>query len=213
MNAKMTSSRWGAERDPCHSGSGIYPSDCELTQGLLEMANRRNEALARAKLVKLLLLDVDGVLTDGTITYSQTGEEVKSFHTKDGFGIRLLQQAGLEVGLITARGSKALSSRAADLSLTLVFQNVRDKVQIFEKLMNDLGLTREQVAYMGDDWLDLGLLRRVGFAVTVADAAPEVLRVIHHVTERPGGRGAVRELCDFILAAKGLQEELLARYL
>lgn len=168
--------------------------------------------LARAKAIKLLLLDVDGVLTDGSITYTLAGDEIKSFHTQDGMGIRLLREAGIETGLITARESGAVSRRASDLSLKHVFQKAGDKVAIFEGLIAELGLRPAEVAYMGDDWLDLPLLLRVGLAATVADGVAEVRKAVHYVTERPGGRGAVRELCDLILTAQGRHESLLERY-
>ena len=200
-----------------------YPSDCELTEALLKKAAgpelrpekgyARRACLSRAKPVQLLLLDVDGVLTDGTITYGPDGVETKSFNIKDGLGIRLLKKAGVETGLITARTSAAVTRRAQDLALVHVYQGVKNKVAVFAQLSNELKLPPEAVAYMGDDWLDLPLLTKVGFAATVADAAYEVRQLVHYVTGRPGGKGAVREVCDLILEAKGLQQALLARYL
>ncbi len=200
-----------------------YPSDCELTQGLLQRAMARlqddergyvwRSCLAKAQPVVLLLLDVDGVLTDGTITYTKGGDESKSFHTRDGFGLRLVQKAGVEVGLITARTSEAVSRRAKDLGITLVFQGVGQKLAILEQLMAERQLTRQQIAYMGDDWLDLPLLTRVGFAATVADGAPEVKRLVHFVAGQAGGRGAVREVCELLVEAKGQTAALLAPYL
>jgi 3-deoxy-D-manno-octulosonate 8-phosphate phosphatase (KDO 8-P phosphatase) len=207
----------------CQAGSS-YPSDCEVTQGLRERAARRQpvdtergyvwrSCFPRASRVKILLLDVDGVLTDGTITYTQGGGESKSFNTKDGLGIRLLQRAGIETGLITARSSEAVTRRAEDLGLTHVYQKAGTKLEVFEKILAELDITPEQVAYMGDDWLDIPLLIRVGFAATVADAVPEVKKLVHYVATRPGGRGAVREVCDLILEANGKTEQLLATYL
>jgi 3-deoxy-D-manno-octulosonate 8-phosphate phosphatase (KDO 8-P phosphatase) len=206
-----------------NSGSSGYPSDCELTQALLDKARKRQESagkgyvwrscLPRAKALKLFLLDVDGVLTDGTITYTHEGNEIKSFHTRDGLGIRLLMESGVEVGLITARESEAVNRRVQDLGIKYVFQKAKNKLEIFENLLKELGLQPSQVGYMGDDWLDLPLLIRVGFAVTVADAVEEVLQVAHYVTGRKGGRGAVREACDLILEAKGTGRTLLEKYL
>lgn len=203
-------------------GSG-YPSDCEVTQGLLQKAMARKDSdergyawracLPKAREIKLLLLDVDGVLTDGSIVYTHSGSEMKSFNTKDGFGIRILQESGVEVGIITARSSEAVHRRAQDLKLTHVYQGVRNKIEAFEKIIAENGLSPAQIAYMGDDWLDLPLLTRVGLAVTVADAVSEVKEVAHYVTRRNGGRGAVRELCDLFIEARGKREELLARYL
>jgi len=212
-----------AHDDTCTGGQTGYPSDCELTQGLLEKARKRQESgergyvwkscLPRAKGLKLLLLDVDGVLTDGTITYTHEGNEIKSFHTRDGLGIRLLLESGVEVGLITARESEAVNRRVQDLGLRYVFQKAKNKLAIFEHLLQELGLQPSEVGYMGDDWLDLPLLLRVGFAATVQDAVPEVLQVAHYVTKRKGGRGAVREVCDLILEAKETGEALLMRYM
>ncbi len=209
--------------DTCTPNPGGYPSDCEVTQGLLKRAMEREPprergyawqaALPKAAPVKLLLLDVDGVLTDGTITYTHEGTEIKSFHTRDGFGIRLLQEAGVAVGLITARTSEAVRRRAEDLKLAHVYQGCRNKIEAYRELLAKLALAEREIAYMGDDWLDLPLIRRVGFSVTVADGVHEVRQVADYVTTRPGGRGAVREICDLIIAAKGLQRELLGRYL
>ena len=166
--------------DTCSSGNSGYPSDCELTQALLEKARKRQEStekgyvwkscLPRAKGLKLFLLDVDGILTDGTITYTHEGNEIKSFHTRDGLGIRLLMESGLEIGLITARESEAVNRRVQDLGIKYVFQKAKNKLEIFEHLLKELNLTPSEVGYMGDDWLDLPLLVRVGFAVTVDDA-------------------------------------------
>jgi 3-deoxy-D-manno-octulosonate 8-phosphate phosphatase (KDO 8-P phosphatase) len=166
-----------------------------------------------AKEIRLLLLDVDGVLTDGSIVYGNAGTELKAFNIKDGFGIRLLREAGVEVGIITARRSEAVERRAQDLKLTHVYQGVGNKIEAFSEILAAQKLTPREVAYMGDDWLDLPLLSRVGLAVTVADAVAEVKEVAHYVTRQAGGRGAVRELCELIIEARGLREELLGRYL
>jgi 3-deoxy-D-manno-octulosonate 8-phosphate phosphatase (KDO 8-P phosphatase) len=212
-----------AQDDICSGESSKYPSDCELTQALLEKARKRQEStekgyvwrscLPRAKGLKLFLLDVDGILTDGTITYTHEGNEIKSFHTRDGLGIRLLMESGLEVGLITARESEAVNRRVQDLGIKYVFQKAKNKLVIFENLLKELDLKPSEVGYMGDDWLDLPLLVRVGFAATVEDAVPEVLQVAHYVTKRKGGRGAVREVCDLILEAKETKSALLEKYL
>ena len=205
------------------SCGGKYPSDCEVMAGLRQRALARTgqdergyvwrNCLPLAKEIRLLLLDVDGVLTDGSVVYAQSGSELKSFNTKDGFGIRLLQEAGVEVGLITARSSEAVQRRAQDLKLAHVYQGVRNKIDIFARILAEQQLVAKEVAYMGDDWLDLPLLSRVGLAVTVADAVAEVKAVVHYVTRREGGRGAVREVCDLIIEARGQREELLGRYL
>ena len=212
-----------ARDEMCSGGNSDYPSDCELTQALRDRARKRQESadkgyvwrscLPRAKELKLFLLDVDGVLTDGTITYTDEGNEIKTFHTRDGLGIRLLMESGVEVGLITARESEAVNRRVRDLGIKYVFQKAKNKLEIFENLLQELALQPSQVGYMGDDWLDLPLLVRVGFAATVQDAADEVLQVAHYITKRKGGRGAVREVCDLILEAKGTDKMLLEKYL
>ncbi len=212
-----------AQDDSCGPSDGKYPSDCEVVQGLLEKARNRQPpdekgyvwraCLPKAKEVKLLLLDVDGILTDGTIIYTHEGNEIKAFHTRDGLGIRLLQEAGVEVGLITARESEAVTRRAQDLRMKHVFQKTRNKLAVYEQLTKELGLQALEVGYMGDDWLDLPLLTRVGFSATVADAVPEVKKIVHYTTKRKGGRGAVREVCDLILEAKDMHVSLLEKYM
>ena len=207
----------------CGISDGQYPSDCEITEGLRQRAMSRNgqdergyawrACLPRAKDIRLLLLDVDGVLTDGSIVYGNSGTELKAFNIKDGFGIRLLREAEVEVGIITARRSEAVERRAQDLKLAHLYQGVGNKIEAFSEILATRNLAPRQVAYMGDDWLDLPLLGRVGLAATVADAVAEVKAVAHYVTRQAGGRGAVRELCELIIEAKGLREELLARYL
>jgi len=216
MNTPDTAGQGGVSPD------ASYPSDCELT----EMMRQRSIAPAtlvtrpdswqrcfpRARLVKLLLLDVDGVLTSGVITYTDSNEEVKSFHSRDGFGIRLLREAGIRTGVITARTSQALLRRVQDLKLELVFQGVEKKVALFEKILPDLGLKPAEVAYMGDDWLDLQLLSRVGLAATVADAPDEIRNQVHFIASRAGGCGAVRELCELLLESRGLLAGLYQKY-
>lgn len=207
----------------CPTPEKPYPSDCEITAGLRARSQAREAidergyawraCFPKAKAIRLLLLDVDGILTDGTIVYTDDGNEIKSFHTRDGLGIRLLQETGVQVGLITARQSKVVSRRAEDLKLSLVYQKVTNKVEVYERLLHEMNLQAHEVAYMGDDWLDLALLTRVGFSATVADAVVEVRNRVHYITRKPGGQGAVRELCDLIMEAKGTHEILLARYL
>jgi len=204
------------------TGTGAYPSDCDLTRGLLEKARERTRpversdawkaALPRAKEIKLLLLDVDGVLTDGTITYTHDGGESKGFNTQDGFGLRILQDAGVAVGLITARTSEAVNRRAADLKLRYVYQGTGSKIQVYEDILRQAELRPLQTAYMGDDWLDLPMLFRAGLALAPANAVAEVRRQVHYVTSRKGGRGAVREACYLILEAQGRLAPLLYEY-
>lgn len=207
---------------PSNSPEGGYPSDCELTQGLLARVREADrpvvrseewrKALSRAAQVRLLLLDVDGVLTDGTIIYTPGGGESKGFNTQDGFGLRILQEAGVEVGLITARQSEAVTRRAEDLRLKYVFQGAGRKNEVYESILRQSGLRPPQTAYMGDDWLDLPLLARVGLATAPANAVSEVRQRVHYVTAASGGRGAVREVCELILEARGDLAVLLRKY-
>ena len=200
-----------------------YPGDCQFIDFLKEKAlsrtaplselEEKDSPIAKAKMVKLLLLDVDGVLTDGSITYSENGDEVKTFNARDGFGINILRKIGVEVGIITARKSLALERRIKDLSLSHVYQGVRHKVRAYEEIIESMKITDSEVAYMGDDWLDLPLITRVGLSVAVADAMPEVRELADFVTEMGGGRGAVREVCDLIIKAQGQKESLLTSYI
>lgn len=205
------------------SGERPYPGDCELTAALLARARARQERgtrgpdrrglLARAARVRLLLLDVDGVLTDGRIFYGPDGGEFKAFSTRDGLGIRLVQKSGVEVGIITARESRAVAARAENLGITRLYQGAGKKNEVFDRVLAETGLSPGEVAYMGDDWLDLPVMRRVGLACAVADAAAEVREAAHFTSSRPGGAGAVRELCELIVTARGDYERLLSEYL
>jgi 3-deoxy-D-manno-octulosonate 8-phosphate phosphatase (KDO 8-P phosphatase) len=198
-------------------------SDCELTQSLREQAMKRKKpiqrsaawqtALVRAKKVEVLLLDVDGVLTDGTLFYLGASEEVKAFNTLDGFGLRLLRDAGIAVGLITARSSEAVSRRAKELKLDHVYTGCRHKREAYTALLEQQGWQPQQTAYMGDDWLDLPVLTQVGCSFAPANAVAEVCRQVDYVTERSGGHGAVREACELILEARGLLSQLLNKYM
>jgi 3-deoxy-D-manno-octulosonate 8-phosphate phosphatase (KDO 8-P phosphatase) len=158
---------------------------------------------ARAGRVRLLLLDVDGVLTDGTITIAADGGEAKRFDIKDGAAIVWAQRLGLKVGLLSARPSPVTTRRAAELRIRIVVETSQPKVAAYDQLLRRLKLVDEEVAYMGDDLLDLPVLRRAGLALAPADAAAEVRRLAHHVTSAPGGRGAVREVVELILQSQG----------
>ncbi|MDH3455169.1 MAG: HAD-IIIA family hydrolase [Desulfuromonadales bacterium] len=153
--------------------------------------------------IKLLLLDVDGVMTDGRIIYDNDGGETKAFDVKDGHGLKLLQRAGIRVGIITGRQSAIVAKRAAELGIELVYQGAKDKSLPFNEIMQTLALKPEEIAYVGDDIVDLPVMRKVGFAATVADAVDDVKPFADLVTKRPGGRGAVREICDFLLKESG----------
>jgi len=167
----------------------------------------------RAAQVRLLLLDCDGVLTDGRITPVEGGEELKSFHTRDGHGLVMLHRAGLRSGVISGRKSRLVELRAADLGVSYVRQGALDKIEVFESLLAEAGVAPEHAAYVGDDVVDIPLMRRSGLAVAVADASPDTRDAAHHVTTLPGGHGAVREVCELILKAQGRWDELMKRYL
>jgi 3-deoxy-D-manno-octulosonate 8-phosphate phosphatase (KDO 8-P phosphatase) len=166
----------------------------------------------RAERVALPITDVDGVLTDGRIFLADDGTEMKGFHVRDGAGVVYARRAGIPVALITGRSSALVARRAMELGITDVFQGAIDKRPPFLELLRRHDLAPEQVAYVGDDLLDLPLLTRVGFAVTVADAVPEVREVAHHVTDAPGGGGALREVVEVILRAQGRWDAVVARY-
>jgi 3-deoxy-D-manno-octulosonate 8-phosphate phosphatase (KDO 8-P phosphatase) len=171
-----------------------------------------DEVERRAARVKLLLLDCDGVLTDGRITLVEGGEE-KSFHTRDGHGLVLLHRAGLRSGIISGRNSAAVEWRARDLGITFVRQGAFNKVEVFEDVMGAADVEESEVCYVGDDVVDIPLMRRAGLAAAVADATGETRAAAHYVTRLPGGFGAVREICELLLKAQGRWDELMKRYL
>jgi 3-deoxy-D-manno-octulosonate 8-phosphate phosphatase (KDO 8-P phosphatase) len=171
------------------------------------------EVERRAARVKLLLLDCDGVLTDASITPAPGGDELKSFNTRDGHGLVLLHRAGLRSGIISGRSSRLVELRAADLGIAFVRQGALDKISAFESLLGEASIEPSAVAYVGDDVVDIPLMRRSGLAVAVADATPDTRDAAHHVTRLAGGRGAVREVCELILKAQGRWDELMKRYL
>lgn len=166
----------------------------------------------KAQNIKLLLLDVDGVLTDGGIVMNDRGEEIKRFDVRDGHGIRLLLRGGIQVGLITGRSSKVVNHRAKDLGIRLVYQRAYDKLEVYEKIKRKLRLTDEEIAYVGDDIVDLPILKRVGLAMAVKDGWPDLKRYVDYVTSNEGGRGAVREIAELLLKAQGKWRDLTRRY-
>ncbi|MCX8003495.1 MAG: HAD hydrolase family protein [Burkholderiaceae bacterium] len=167
---------------------------------------------ARAARVRLMVFDVDGVLTDGRLYFGPEGDTMKAFHARDGHGIKLLQAAGIEVALLTARTSPIVARRAQELGIARVLQGQADKWAGLQALCAGAGRAAQDCGYMGDDWPDLPVLTRVGFAAAVADAAPEVKAVAHWVSSRAGGGGAVRELAEFVLRAQGRFEDLLMQH-
>lgn len=174
--------------------------------------SKRSEVQERAARVKLLLMDCDGVLTDGRITLVGEEDEEKSFHTRDGHGIVLLHRAGLKSGIISGRTSSLVVRRAGELGMAHVRQGTWDKIKDFDEVLAEAGLTAEETAFVGDDVTDIPLMRRSALAVAVADATEETRAHAHYVTRLPGGVGAVREVCELILKAQGRWRELMKRY-
>ncbi|HZX29357.1 MAG TPA: HAD family hydrolase [Telluria sp.] len=170
------------------------------------------ESFVRASKVKVMIFDVDGVLTDGTLTYDADGEVTKTFYVLDGLGIQMLNKTGVKTAIISARNSPIVVKRAKDLGIHYVHQGMHDKRVALATLLQETGVTAEDCGYIGDDVIDLPLLLRVGFAVTVPTGHAEVQHRAHYVTRAPGGRGAVREVCDMIMRAQGTYESVLAQY-
>jgi 3-deoxy-D-manno-octulosonate 8-phosphate phosphatase (KDO 8-P phosphatase) len=166
----------------------------------------------KLKNIKLLLLDVDGVLTDGKIVYTDSGEQIKAFDVKDGHGLKLLMRSGAEVVLITGRESKVVLHRARDLGIQEVYQKVTNKIEIYEKILKEKNLEDIHVGFVGDDLIDIPVLKRVGFSAAVEDAIPEVKEIVDYVTSKKGGEGAVREVCELLLKSQDKWEELTERY-
>lgn len=178
-------------------------------------SNKTHDAdeIRRARKIRLLLLDVDGVLTRGEIVYDRRGREIKAFDVHDGTGIWLAQTVGLRVGLLSGRVSRIVEVRAKELEITLLRQGSRNKLNDGISLAGELRLRPEQVAYMGDEVVDIPLLRATGFAAAVANARPEVKEIAHYVTLRKGGEGAVRELIEYLLKAQKKWDKAIAPFL
>ncbi len=167
----------------------------------------------RARAIRLAVFDVDGVLTDGRLYYSDSGEEMKAFHTLDGHGMKMLKASGVELAIISGRRSRSLELRAANLGVTLLYQGVEDKLAAFRDLLGKLRLEPAAAACMGDDVVDLPVMRNCGLAIAVAEAPLLVKRHAHYVTTRPAGRGAVREACELLMLAQGTLSSQLESYL
>ncbi|MBD0370708.1 MAG: HAD hydrolase family protein [Pyrinomonadaceae bacterium] len=167
----------------------------------------------RALRIRLLLMDCDGVLTDGRITLVGDGDEEKSFHTRDGHGLVLLHRAGLRSGIISGRTSTLVERRARELGMNYVKQGTWDKIKEFEEVLREAGVEDEEVAFIGDDVTDIPLMQRSELSIAVADAVEETRRAAHYVTQLPGGFGAVREVCELILKAQGHWDDLMRRYI
>ena len=166
----------------------------------------------RAERVRIALFDVDGVLTDGRLYYSDNGQEMKAFSVKDGTGLRLLREAGIKCGLVTARKSALVEARARDLQLHFAFQGVHNKLKVVDEVLAELGMSYDDLLYMGDDLVDLAVLQRAGLAVSVPDADPLAIAAAHYVTTRAAGRGAVREVAELVLRVQGSYADLIAGF-
>ncbi len=160
--------------------------------------------------IKVLALDVDGVLSDGKIIVDSNGNETKNFDVQDGFGMVILRRAGFKIVIITARSSRPVDFRAKDLKIDKVYQDAYPKIEFYKRMLKELEVSDEEVCFVGDDLPDLGVLRQVGFAVAVANAVEEIKKEVHYVTHKPGGHGAVREVIELILKTQGKWEAILA---
>lgn len=166
----------------------------------------------KLKEIKMLILDVDGVMTDGSIVMDHEGHESKSFNVRDGHGLKMLQRYGISVAILTGRKSKVVEYRAKDLGIKDVYQGALNKKEVFEKILKKHNISTDKVVYIGDDIVDIPVLKMVGFSVAVADALDVVKKSVDYVTKNNGGHGAVREVCEMILKARGKWTEVAARY-
>jgi len=166
----------------------------------------------KLKKVKLVIMDVDGVLTDGRIVFGCDGQEFKFFHVKDGHGIVLLHRVGIKTAIITGRKSEVVERRAKELGIPFIFQGCKDKLATYERLKREAGVKDYEVAYIGDDLVDIPIMRRTGVAVAVADAHHQVKEAAHLVTQAPGGKGAVREFIELLLQAQGKWDKATGKY-
>lgn len=166
----------------------------------------------KLKKIKMLILDVDGVMTDGRIIMDDTGREIKNFNVRDGHGLKVLQRYGVKVAILTGRKSKVVEHRAKDLEIKYVYQKVYNKKEVFGEILKKHKLSADEVAFVGDDIVDVPVLKMVGFSVAVADALDIVKKSVIYVSPYQGGKGAVREICDMILQAQGKWPEIAARY-
>lgn len=169
--------------------------------------------IARAHRIRLAIFDVDGVLTDGTLYLSERGEEMKAFNILDGLGLKMLSASGIVTALLSGRKSKMVALRAKEIGISHLLQGSGDKLESYHRLLRKLDLAEEETSFMGDDLPDLPVLRRCGLAFSVPDA-PEIVRShAHYVTRAPGGKGAAREACEFLMRARGTLEDQMRRYL
>lgn len=171
------------------------------------------DILEKASRIRLVVFDVDGVLTDGSLYIGDDGQEYKAFHSRDGHGIKMLLRQGVEIAVITGRTSRVVEHRMKNLGISHVYQGKLEKLPAFQELTQKLGVSEEQTAYVGDDVVDLPVMRRVGLAIAVQDAHPLVRQHSHWQTPSPGGRGAARDVCELIMEARGVLDDEMSRYL
>ncbi|MDH5764537.1 MAG: 3-deoxy-manno-octulosonate-8-phosphatase KdsC [Gammaproteobacteria bacterium] len=170
------------------------------------------DILEKAANIKLVIFDIDGVLTDGSLFIGDGGEEYKAFNSKDGHGLRMLQNGGIDIAIITGRVSNVVEYRVKELGIKYVYQGKREKLPAFEELLEQVKLKPEEIAYVGDDVVDLPVMCRVGLAICVQDGHPYVKKHAHWITEHGGGRGAGRDVCELILEAHGKLDTMLREY-
>ncbi len=171
------------------------------------------DILEKAAKIKLVIFDVDGVLTDGSLLIGDDGQEYKAFNSKDGHGMRMLQDGGVDIAIITGRVSNVVEHRVKDLGIKHVYQGKRQKLPAYEELLTKVNLSHEEVAYVGDDVVDLPVMTKVGLAICVQDGHPFVKKHAHWITEHGGGRGAGRDVCEMLLEAKGKLNDMLESYI
>ena len=170
------------------------------------------DIIERAKKIKVLVLDVDGVLTDGKLIYTDHGEEIKNFQVNDGLGIFLVRNAGIKSAVLTAKGSKIVEKRCEELRIDKIYKNCHYKIEAFDNLLKSFAVEPENICFMGDDLIDIPVLRRVGLAVCPQNAIEEVKAYVHFVSDKNGGDGAVRDVCNLLLKSQGKWEEVTKRY-
>ena len=176
------------------------------------ITNIKQDLIEKARKIKILLLDVDGVLTDGRIIYDSSGRDMKFFDVHDGMGVYALKKAGIKTILITAKGSAAIKPRARDMQVERVYENISPKTAALEKILRKYKVNTEEVCFVGDDLVDLCLMKKVGFPIAVFNAAPEIKQAASYITLKHGGRGAVREVSELILKAQGKWEGIVGFY-
>ncbi|MCX7822331.1 MAG: HAD-IIIA family hydrolase [Syntrophobacterales bacterium] len=177
---------------------------------LIDRLGKNN--IERIKKIKLMIFDVDGVLTDGSIIYLESGAEIKVFDVQDGHGLKLLMKGGIEVAFLSGRYSKITERRAEELGVKYVYQNIKRKLDAYEDIVYKLNVDSQEIGYMGDDLIDIPVMKKVGWAVTVPNASIYVFPFAHYITKRSGGRGACREVCDIVLQVKGLWRTVTGPY-